>query len=127
MAEPYYNLQGYAPVQQAQSQMTTQENMFAMNKQPDPTITLLLQQMKLMEERIANLTLTNQNSSSIPHKKGNIITSDVNPKTGLPWKRYCWSCGCCAHWGRNCPIKKKGHHDDATFKTRKGGSNENCK
>ena len=136
MAESHYNLQGYAPIQQTQAQMTTQENMFAMNKQPDPTITLLLQQMKLMEERIVNLTLTNQNSANLQtnqnsanfqNKKGAIVSSDVNPKTGLPWKRYCWSCGCCAHWGRNCPVKKRGHQDDATFKTRKGGSNDNCK
>ena len=50
----------------------------------------------------------------------------VNPITGREYKRYCWSCGCCTHWGANCPQKKAGHKDDASFKQRKGGSNVNC-
>ena len=41
-------------------------------------------------------------------------------------KRYCWSCGCCPHWGRFCGKKKNGHKDEATFKNRMGGSNEKC-
>ena len=52
--------------------------------------------------------------------------SSINPKTGKPLKRYCWSCGCCDHWGRNCTNKKPGHQDGATFKDRKGGSNKDC-
>ena len=48
----------------------------------------------------------------------------INPRTGQPYKRYCWSCGCCDHWGRQCPRKKRGHQDDATFKDRKGGSSQ---
>ena len=52
---------------------------------------------------------------------------DVNPKTGKPYKRYCFTCGCCNHWGRNHPgPKAPGHRDDATFKNRMGGSNKNC-
>ena len=47
--------------------------------------------------------------------------------TGRTPKRYCWSCGCCPHWGRNCESKKTGHKDDASFTSRKGGSNENCR
>ena len=35
-------------------------------------------------------------------------------------KRYCWSCGCCLHWGRDCEDKKPRHKNDATFKERKG-------
>ena len=49
-------------------------------------------------------------------------TSLVNPKTGKPWQRYCWSCGCCDHWGRFCPNRKPGHKVDANFKNRMGGS-----
>ena len=51
---------------------------------------------------------------------------DVNPKTGKPWKRYCWTHGCCPHSSRNCPNKAAGHIDNATFKNRQGGSNKNC-
>ena len=53
-------------------------------------------------------------------------TSTINPRTGKEFKRYCFSCGCCLHWGKNCPQKKSGHKDDATFKDRMGGSNDNC-
>ena len=48
---------------------------------------------------------------------------NINPKTGKPYKRYCWSCGCCDHWGRNYQNKKLGHKDKATFQNRLGGSN----
>ena len=51
---------------------------------------------------------------------------DVNPKTGKPWKRYCWTHGCCPHSSRNCPNKAAGHIDNVTFKNRQGGSNKNC-
>ena len=51
----------------------------------------------------------------------------INPKTGREYKRYCWTCGCCNHWGNNHPgTKAAGHQDDATFKNRMGGSNKNC-
>ena len=46
----------------------------------------------------------------------------INPRTGRPWKRYCWTCGCCDHWGRTCPVRKPGHKVDATFKNLMGGS-----
>ena len=52
-------------------------------------------------------------------------TSTINPKTGKDFKRYCFLCGCCPHWGKHCPTKKSGHKDDATFKNRMGDSNEN--
>ena len=54
------------------------------------------------------------------------INKNINPKTGKEWKRYCWTCGCCPHWGKNCPVKKKGHKNEATFKNRMGGSDCNC-
>ena len=52
--------------------------------------------------------------------------TDINPRTGKKFKRYCWSCGCCPHWGKDCPQKKPGHQDAANFKNRMGGSNKNC-
>ena len=58
------------------------------------------------------------------HQKSDL---DINPKTGKPYKRYCYTYGCCNHWGRNHPGQKApGHKDEATFKDRMGGSNKNC-
>lgn len=55
------------------------------------------------------------------------IQEKINPKTGKPFKRYCWTCGCCGHWGGDHPgIKAPGHKDEATFKNRMSGSNKNC-
>ena len=54
------------------------------------------------------------------------ISSDINPRTGKKYKRYCWSCGCCPHWGKDCKHKKPVHQDNANFKNRMGGSNKNC-
>ena len=66
------------------------------------TIAQLLQEMQNMRTTIDNLTLSNRQSSN----KGP-FDKTTNPRTGQPWKRYCWSCGCCPHWSRNCPVKKK--------------------
>ena len=54
--------------------------------------------------------------------KENTRPPNINPTTGRPWRRYCWTCGCCDHWGRFCPNRKPGHKVDATFKNRMGGS-----
>ena len=90
----------------------------------------LMKEIQTMKSTISNLTLTNQQlqnqSGQGGHPKRNGVEKDVNPVTGKAWKRYCWSCGCCAHWSRNCPTKKKGHKDDATFRNRMNGSNLNC-
>ena len=55
-----------------------------------------------------------------PNKKVNAI----NPKTGQPWRRYCWTHGCCDHWSNKCPQRKSGHQLNATFKNRMGGSTD---
>ena len=47
---------------------------------------------------------------------------NVNPRTGRAWRRYCWTHGCCDHWGSKCPQRKPGHKVNATFKNRMGGS-----
>ena len=49
---------------------------------------------------------------------------NINPRTGKPFRRYCWTHGCCDHWSRTCPNRKKGHQVNATFKNRMGGSTE---
>ena len=79
-----------------------------------------------MKATISNLTLTNQNIVTAQNNQNFKGTDkDANPKMGLPWKRYCWLCGCCVHWSRACPNKNRGHKDEAAFKTRMNGSNDN--
>lgn len=100
-----------------------QENV-AMNvkaKQRDPIIDQLLKEMTLMRNQIQILGGSNNRLNE------QTTQSDlINPKTGQSWKRYCWSCGCCVHWGKNCPNKKKGHKVEATFRNRMNGSSTNC-
>ena len=45
---------------------------------------------------------------------------DINPRTSKKFKRYCWSCGCCPYWGKDCPNKNPGHQDNANFKNHMG-------
>ena len=53
-------------------------------------------------------------------------TSNINPRTGTPFKRYCFSCGYCQYWGKDCLNKKSRHPNNVTFKNRMRGSNDNC-
>ena len=64
--------------------------------------------------------------SSLKNSTTNKDTSDINPRTGKPYRRYCWSHGCCTHDGKHCNNRKTGHKEEATFKKRLGGSNYNC-
>ena len=52
--------------------------------------------------------------------------TDINPRTDKKFKRYYCSCGCCPHWGKDCPQKKPGHQHNTNFRNRMGGSNKNC-
>ena len=61
----------------------------------------------------------------IPPNTTTTTNININPKTWLEWEHYCWSCGCCLHWGQICPSKKRGHKNEATFRNRMGGSSEN--
>ena len=87
----------------------------------NPMITQLLAQIADLQSQVTNIKGSKSKSTT---KKS---SSDlINPKTGQPWRRYCWSCGCCPHWGRKCPNKKPGHKDEATFRNRMSGSDDNC-
>ena len=107
---------------QQQATLPQQFNALATQQPQNDALKALLDQMKSMQNQISTLTLSNQAMTS----KGRGNSKDINPKTGKQWKRYCWSCGCCVHWGRNCPNKKSGHKDEATFRNRMGGSDANC-
>lgn len=100
-------------------------SMLAVQQHQNNTIQQLTKQLLTLQTQLNNLTLVNQNNPSITGNK-NQNQNLINPRTGQPYKRYCWSCGCCSHWGKNCPKKNRGHKDDATFKNRMGGSNKNC-
>lgn len=98
------------------------QQMNLMPQNDDPVLQQLLSQFSSMQSKIEELS--NRDSSS--KKTGSKKSGTINPKTGQPWKRYCWSCGCCTHWSKYCPTKKPGHKDDATFRNRMDGSNANC-
>ena len=122
--------------------LTPYDNMFAL-QQPSSYQQLASQnqqmatQMAQMQAQLANLTSVNQGGNNT-FQQGTQFrrerqqfgkqaeSDDINPKTNQPWKRYCWTCGCCTHWSRNCPKKKRGHKDNASFRNRMGGSNVNC-
>ena len=107
-------------------QQQPDQQMLAVKSQHDNTINELLKQMATMQSQIKNLTMVAQ--PSINQNQGHLSqnSDNINPKTGKPWRRYCWSCGCCPHWGKHCPQKKRGHKDEASFRNRMGGSSKNC-
>ena len=72
----------------------------------------------------AELTTIKSSQQTCPPVVSN--NDEINPRRGKPWKRYCWTHGCCTHHGRNCPNRTKGHKDEANFKNRLGGSNKGC-
>ena len=122
--DPYY---GFCPpigVCPPLREQPTQNSIFGAS-QDNEMITQLLKQMQTIQAQINGLQ-TNSRAGQNTGNQNKINNSDINPKTNSQWKRYCWSCGCCPHWGSNCPNKKKGHKDEATFKNRMSGSNQHC-
>ena len=72
--------------------------MMNVKSKQDPIIHQLMKQMTAMSNQLQALssgnnmnTGTGQTGSLSPH---------INPKIRQEWKRYCWSCGCCTHWGK---------------------------
>ena len=84
--------------------------------QQSSEVAMLLQLMTELNKKVDSIAPTRAPKKNIT----------INPKTGKPYRRYCHSCGCCDHWGKNCKNKKPGHQDNATFNNRMGGSNFNC-
>ena len=79
----------------------------------------MLQNMETrFNNRIDKLSALNPHKSNDGGKKN----STVNPRTGQPWKRYCWTHGLVSYFGRDCKSKADGHQDNASFKNRMGGS-----
>lgn len=101
----------HPPANDANAILTTTPNDLAIQKAIET----------ILEKLEALITLSNHNQN----QNGQGLPT-INPGTGRPYKHYCWTHGCCAHWGRHCNAKKAGHKDDATFKDRKGGSNKGC-
>ena len=112
------NLQSYSDQEAPTPPLVATEPSLSANVVTNDTA--ILQLLKTMEAKINRLEASNAT------KTKNATTKDINPKTGRPFRRYCWTHGCCTHWGKDCTAKASGHQDDATFKERKGGSNKNC-
>ena len=97
------------------------------NVSADPIMAQLLQGFNELKQKVDNISTQGLNhraySSLSGSRKG---MQKINPKTGKAYKRYCWSCGCCTHWEKFCPNKKRGHKDEATFKERMNGSSDGC-
>ena len=109
-----------------------EQTMFsAVQSNQDPILQQLLAQMAQMQQKIEDLTHTNNGSKKKSRANKNVKNSasssdKINPKTGRQWRRYCWSCGCCDHWSRDCTEKKSGHKENATFRNRMEGSDKDC-
>ena len=91
----------------------------------DATIQALVKLVKSLETKVDKLSNEktknlNSNNEQATANKG------INPRTGKPWRRHCWTHGCCTHKGVNCPSKAPGHKDEADFRDRMGGSNKDC-
>ena len=78
----------------------------------------ILTMMQKMIDKMSDLE-TKVHGTNNKTKK---VFAKLNPKNGKAWKRYCWMCGCCDHWGKFCPQPAAGHNNDATFKDRLNGS-----
>jgi hypothetical protein len=127
------NVQSYVtPANYNAPTVGQEQTMFsAVQSNQDPVLQQLLAQMAQMQQKIENLTLTNNGSKKKSRANRNLKnsaspTDKINPKTGRQWRRYCWSCGCCDHWSRDCTEKKSGHKDNATFRNRMEGSDKDC-
>ena len=96
------------------------------NSVTNDKLVALLQEL---QTKVDTLSDENKLLSSNSRQPRTGATSDENthhPVTGKPFKRYCWTHGCCTHWGKDCANKKRGHKGNATFKDRMGGSDLNC-
>ena len=100
-------------------QPTESINSVASNKMMEQ----LLKSFQDLQAKVDNLAQNNNNNNNRNFGNNNKIPT-INPRTCLTYKRYCWTHGCCDHWGRNCPNKKRGHNNNAIFKDRKGGSTQ---
>ena len=106
--------------------MEQEKMMAAIRQQEDPQVTALKLQLELLQKQFLMLKTPSGTGQEGGTKDEGSTNQDINPKTGQSWKRYCWSCGCCGHWGKYCPNKKKGHKIEATFRNRMNGSSANC-
>ena len=87
----------------------------------------ILKMMEKMEAKfdakLKELT-TNRNRGGNNNRGNRTRDESINPRTGKPWKRYCWTHGLVSYFGKDCKNKAPGHRDDASFKNRMGGSTE---
>ena len=63
------------------------------NKANDVTTDKLLQMIETLSTKVDELK--------------HPADTDINPRTGKKFKRYCWSYGCCPHWGKTARTKNQ--------------------
>ena len=85
----------------------TEQFMLAMKGQRDPLLEQLVKQMSAMQTQLGNMNNKKSYTTKVTNKENSAPMDSINPKTGQPWKRYCWSCGCCPHWSKYCTDKKR--------------------
>ena len=49
---------------------------------------------------LSTTTVTNAQLPTFLKTLQNKVDNTANPRTGKPFKRYCFSCGYCQHWGK---------------------------
>ena len=92
------------------------------------TIQALVKLVKSLESKVDKLSNEKTKNNNNNNNNNNQVTTnnEINPRTGKPWRRYCWTHGCCTHKGVDCTNKAPGHEDEADFRDRMGGSNKDC-
>ena len=97
----------------------------------DPMIPQILAQMQAMMMAMQANTSQNAQGGRPPRNRNRTILTGPRPgqpPTPLPaWiNKYCWTHGCCNHYGNTCRDKAPGHNDNATKVIKLGGSEWGC-
>ena len=83
---------------------------------------------KSTQEDIRRLKASNKNNSNSYNNYINYKNSEdgEDSKKKKKWNPahniYCWIHGYCWHTGKQCFVKRDGHHNSATLANKKGGS-----
>jgi hypothetical protein len=85
----------------------------------------MMAMMAQQQEQILQLLAAHRNEGKPPNPRGRGTARDAGG-TQTPRVRktdlYCWTHGHCAHTSRACHLRKPGHQEAATAKSRMGGS-----
>ena len=80
-----------------------------MSSQSNSTEKSMVQMLQQMMNKMSELETKVKKGGRTNTKGGSNYTSKLNPMIEKPWKRYCWTYGCCDHLGKLCPNLPTGH------------------